>query len=111
MKPESAGAPLNDECTFPRESSRKRVYHLLDDVPKGHSMMAHNPWLNRIWQTNQWKPAIQAYLACTALVDDLVGQIVGAIEESPYADNTIIVLWSDHGFQLGEKGRWGKYSL
>ena len=83
----------------------------LDDVPRAHSKMAHNPWLNRIRQTNQWKPAIQAYLACTALVDDLVGQIVGALEESPYADNTIIVLWSDHGFQLGEKGRWGKYSL
>ena len=83
----------------------------LDDVPKAHSKMAHNPWLNRIRETNQWKPAIQAYLACTALVDDLVGQIVGALEESPYAGNTIIVLWSDHGFQLGEKGRWGKYSL
>jgi arylsulfatase A-like enzyme len=83
----------------------------LDNVPKAHSKMAHNPWLNRIRQTNQWKPAIQAYLACTALVDDLVGQIVEALEESPYADNTIIVLWSDHGFQLGEKGRWGKYSL
>jgi arylsulfatase A-like enzyme len=45
------------------------------------------------------------------MVDDLIGQIVGALEESKYADNTIIVLWSDHGFQLGEKGRWGKYSL
>jgi arylsulfatase A-like enzyme len=83
----------------------------LDDVPAAHAKMAHNPWLPRIRETNQWKPAIQAYLACTAMVDDLVGQIVGALEESPYADNTIIVLWSDHGFQLGEKGRWGKYSL
>jgi len=73
--------------------------------------MAHNSWLQRIRKTNQWKPAIEAYPACTALVDDLVGQIVAALEESPYADNTIIVLWSDHGFQLGEKGRWGKYSL
>ena len=53
-------------------------------------------------QTNQGsRPS--SYLACTALVDDLVGQIVGALEESPYADNTIIVLWSDHGFQLGRR--------
>ena len=36
---------------------------------------------------------------------------LGTLEDSKYADNTIIVLWSDHGFQLGEKGRWGKYSL
>ena len=83
----------------------------LDDVPAAHAKMAHNPWLNRIRKTGQWKPAIQAYLACTAMVDDLVGQMVEALEKSKYAENTIIVLWSDHGFHHGEKGRWGKYSL
>ena len=83
----------------------------LDDVPAAHAKMAHNPWLNRIRETGQWKPAIQAYLACTAMVDELVGQMVEALEKSKYADNTIIVLWSDHGFHHGEKGRWGKYSL
>ena len=83
----------------------------LEDVPAAHSKMAHNPWLQRIRATGQWKPAIQAYLACTAMVDDLIGQIVRALEKSKYADNTIIVLWSDHGFQLGEKERWSKYSL
>lgn len=83
----------------------------LDDVPAAHARMAHNPWLQRIRKMGQWKAAIQAYLACTAMVDDLVGRIVDALEKSEYADNTIIVLWSDHGFHLGEKGRWGKYSL
>ena len=83
----------------------------LDDVPAAHAKMNHNPWLERIRAAGQWKPAIQAYLACTAMVDDLVGRIVEALEDSKYADNTIIVLWSDHGFQLGEKGRWTKYSL
>jgi len=83
----------------------------LDDVPKAHSKMAHNPWLPRVRATGQWKHAIQGYLACTNMVDDVVGQMVAALEESKYAENTIIVLWSDHGFQLGEKQRWGKYSL
>jgi len=83
----------------------------LNDVPAAHAKMAHNPWLKRIRATNQWKPAIQAYLACTSMVDDLVGQIVETLKKSKYADNTIIVLWSDHGFQLGEKERWAKYSL
>lgn len=83
----------------------------LDDVPAAHAKMAHNSWLKRIREMGQWKPAIQAYLACTAMVDDLVGQIVEALEKSKYADNTIVVLWSDHGFHHGEKGRWGKYSL
>ena len=83
----------------------------LDDVPAAHAKMAHNPWLQRIRSTGQWKPAIQAYLACTSMVDELVGQIVESLEQSAYADNTIIVLWSDHGFHLGEKQRWSKYSL
>ena len=84
----------------------------LDDVPGAHSKMAHNPWLKKIRAAGQWKPALQAYLACTAMADDLIGQIVGAMEKSKYAGNTIIVLWSDHGFQLGENFRasdivWG----
>ncbi len=83
----------------------------LNDVPAAHAKMAHNPWLKRIRDMGQWKPAIQAYLACTAMVDDLVGQLVESLKKSKYADNTIIVLWSDHGFHHGEKGRWGKYSL
>ncbi len=83
----------------------------LDDVPGAHSKMAHNPWLKKIRAAGQWKPAIQAYLACTAMTDDLIGQVIDALEESKYADNTIIVLWSDQGYQLGEKERWTKYSL
>ncbi len=83
----------------------------LEDVPEASSTMAHPRWFKNITDAGQWKPAIQAYLACTAMVDDLIGQIVGALEKSKYADNTIIVLWSDHGFQLGEKERWAKYSL
>ena len=34
-----------------------------------------------------------------------------ALDASPYADNTIIVLWSDHGYHHGEKGDWGKHTL
>ena len=83
----------------------------LEDVPKASAKQRHIAWLKKIKAAGQWKPAIQAYLASTAMTDDLIGQIVGALEKSKYADNTIIVLWSDHGFQLGEKERWAKYSL
>jgi arylsulfatase A-like enzyme len=83
----------------------------MDDVPAASAKQAHHGYAHKIIEAGQWKPAIQAYLACTAMVDDLIGQIVGALEKSKYADNTIIVLWSDHGFQLGEKGRWAKFSL
>ncbi len=83
----------------------------MDDVPKASGKQRHIAWARTIRAAGQWKHAIQAYLASTAMTDDLVGQIVGSLEQSKYADNTIIVLWSDHGFQLGEKERWAKYSL
>ncbi len=83
----------------------------MKDVPKASGKQRHIAWAKTIRAAGQWKHAIQAYLASTAMTDDLIGQIVGALENSKYADNTIIVLWSDHGFQLGEKERWAKYSL
>jgi len=59
----------------------------------------------------QWQKAVQAYLACTAFVDHQVGKLLDALEQSGQSDNTIVVLWSDHGFHLGTKERWGKRSL
>ncbi|MBB6428861.1 sulfatase [Algisphaera agarilytica] len=49
-----------------------------------------------------------AYLACTSYIDAQVGRMIAALEEEGVRDNTIIILWSDHGFHLGEKGVWGK---
>jgi arylsulfatase A-like enzyme len=43
--------------------------------------------------------------------DEQVGRVLDALDDSRYADNTIIVLLSDHGFHLGEKQRWAKVSL
>ena len=45
----------------------------------------------------------QAYLACVNFADEQLGQVLDALEKSPYADNTIVVVTSDHGFHLGEK--------
>jgi len=53
----------------------------------------------------------QAYLACVAFVDEQIGEVLDAIEKSPYADNTLIVLTSDHGYQMGEKEYMFKNSL
>lgn len=58
-----------------------------------------------------WKDALHGYLACTSYADAMVGRILNALAASPYADNTIVVLWSDHGYHLGEKGQWGKHTL
>jgi arylsulfatase A-like enzyme len=65
-------------------------------------------WLR---QNHQLRPLVRAYLACVSFVDSQVGRVLDAVDRSPQADNTIVVLWSDHGYHLGEKAISGKNSL
>ncbi len=62
-------------------------------------------------EADQWEEAIQGYLASVAYADAMLGHLLDALEASPYADNTIVVIWSDHGWQLGEKEHWRKFAL
>ena len=64
-----------------------------------------------ILEAGQWRKAVQGYLASIAYADAMVGRLLDALEASPHADNTIVVLWSDHGWQLGEKQHWRKFAL
>jgi len=64
-----------------------------------------------VTKNDAWKPLVQSYLACVSFVDHQVGKLLEAIDDSHYSDNTYIVLYSDHGFHLGEKERWAKRSL
>lgn len=64
-------------------------------------------------KTDPFSPELQrklkhAYYACISYIDAQIGKMIGALKESGEYDNTIIVLWSDHGFNLGEMGYWGK---
>ena len=58
----------------------------------------------------QWRNAVSAYMASISYADYLLGRVLDALDASPYADNTMIVVWSDHGWQLGEKEHWGKFT-
>lgn len=61
-------------------------------------------------ESNQWKEAVRAYLACVTYVDRQLGRLLHQLENSSHAKNTWIVLWSDHGWHLGEKQHWGKWT-
>ena len=58
----------------------------------------------------QWRAAVEAYLACVSYVDYEIGRLLDALDRSPKRDSTWIVLWSDHGWHLGEKEHWGKWT-
>ena len=59
----------------------------------------------------QWGKAVQAYLATISFADAQIGRVLDALDRSGHADNTIVVLWGDHGWHLGEKDHWRKHAL
>jgi len=62
-------------------------------------------------KNDEWKGLVQSYLACVSFVDAQIGRVLTAFDKGAYGDNTYIVLYSDHGFHLGEKERYAKRSL
>ena len=86
----------------------------LDDVPPigREFVMRRKPNDHEeVTRTNNWRKAVAGYLASTAFADDMVGILLDALDNSEYADNTMIVLWGDHGWHLGEKLHWRKFDL
>ena len=99
----------DDDSVLPlvRESDREDTprfsWYLHWDLPE--------PRLAWTREVGQWRNLVRSYLACTSFVDAQVGRVLKALEQSGHADNTIVVLWSDHGWHLGEKLITGKNSL
>ena len=62
-------------------------------------------------EEGRWEEAVQAYLACIRWTDEQLGRVLDALDTGPHAKDTIVVLFSDHGYHLGEKQRWSKFSL
>lgn len=62
-------------------------------------------------KNNKWKEMVQAYIACITFADAQVGKVLDALDKSAYQKNTYVVLFSDHGYHLGEKNRFAKHSL
>lgn len=84
----------------------------LDDVPPIGVQFAHPKGDHAaIIKSGRWKDAVQGYLAAISYTDMNIGRLIDALDKSAYKDNTIIVLWGDHGWHLGEKLHWRKFTL
>ncbi|TWT56565.1 sulfatase [Allorhodopirellula solitaria] len=87
----------------------------LDDVPEiGRRWVLDRQELIADDAVDQFSPTyrrelVHAYHACVALTDDCIGQVLSHLKNSSYANDTIVVLWSDHGWHLGEKRHWRKW--
>lgn len=84
----------------------------LNDVPPiGLKMAQPGGDHKAVLDAGLWREAVQAYLATISFVDDQVGRLIDAVDRAPRGKNTMIVLWSDHGWHLGEKHHWRKFTL
>jgi arylsulfatase A-like enzyme len=85
-----------------------------DDVPEV-AWYVHwklpDPRLSWLKKARQWRPLVRAYLASTTFMDSQIGRVLDSLDASGRRENTIIVVWSDHGWHLGEKDITGKNSL
>jgi arylsulfatase A-like enzyme len=104
-RPDYAGQKedLEDVPLFGRRLAFQRFKKSTDDYRK-------SPHAD-IRSADHGRELIQAYLACIAYVDAQLGRLLDAYEASPERDNTLLVLWSDHGWHLGEKAHWRKSTL
>ena len=97
-----------DEIVLPETKSDD-----LEDIVNKYGKQAYSPgdsW-QRAEKYNKHKEAVRAYLATITFVDDCIGVLLDGLQASKYANNTIIMLWGDHGWHLGEKQKYGKTQL
>lgn len=91
-------------------STIKLPPYLLDDLKdlKFNFSLNH---LQHVQKVNKWKDVVRAYLASVAYADACIGYLLNELEKSAYKNNTIVVLMGDHGFHLGEKNHFHKFTL
>ncbi|MFT3990581.1 MAG: sulfatase [Luteolibacter sp.] len=82
-------------------------------VPEGFPKLSIRPknadlFIGRDATPEQAREMIRAYYACITFADWNVGRVISALDELGLREKTIIVFWSDHGYQLGERGKWSK---
>ncbi len=84
----------------------------LDDMPAiAQKIATFERYHKAVTDAGQWKEEVQAFLATISFVDFELGRILDALDNSSYKNSTVVVLWSDHGWHMGEKQHWRKRTL
>jgi arylsulfatase A-like enzyme len=97
---------------YPKEVEPPRINPTdHSDIPAVGRAMAKVGDDNKFKRDEAWNKVRRAYLACISWADFNVGRLIDALEASPYAENTVVVLWSDHGYGMGEKKHFRKFAL
>lgn len=81
-----------------------------DDLADAHRH-GREGWHRWVTDNKQWKHLMRGYLASISYVDYELGRLLDGLDASPMAKNTIVILWTDHGFHIGEKENWEKFAL
>jgi arylsulfatase A-like enzyme len=87
------------------------LWDLTDLPPNFNRRLNIEPTQAEVLERGAWRGMVHAYLACVSFADMCVGTVLEGLNDGPNKENTIIVLWSDHGFHLGEKQHWAKRTL
>lgn len=90
----------------PQKPSGRTTWH------KSGEFMKYNRWKRNPNEDQQFSDDVRRhYAACVSFADAQVGRLLQQLQESGKAENTVVVLWGDHGWHLGEHAIWGKHAL
>ena len=90
----------------PSKPTGKTTWH------RSGEFMKYNRWKRNPNDDPEFAMAVRKhYAACVTYADAQVGRVLAKLDETGTRDNTIIVLWGDHGWHLGEHAIWGKHAL
>lgn len=93
---------LSDQIDGPQNGAAMGL-HASFELRTRHGIPKNGPISPELGRTLR-----HAYLACTSYVDAQIGRMISAVEKAGIRDHTIIVVWGDHGWHLGDMGIWGK---
>lgn len=103
-------APKKYFDLYPQETVPlpKQLPNDLDDIPEDALFTKPAHWG---LDEQQQKEALRAYYASISFMDAQLGRVLDALDRLGLAENTIVVFWSDHGYNVGQHGQWMKQSL